>query len=172
MLVVDDERRYVDANDAACTMLGMTRADILRRRIDDLTPPEARAQLAASWRAFLREGVRVETFAFALPSGRRVRADASGVANVGPGRHLAILVPLRERPQGSGAPPLARPLSQREREVLRLLALGRDGPQIAAQLVLSPATVRTHVNNAMRKLGARTRAHAIALALRDGLVDL
>ena len=172
MLVVDDERRYVDANAAACAMLEMPRAEILRRRIDDFAPPEARGKLAESWRAFLRDGASKETFEFTLPSGRRVRADSSGVANVGPGRHLAILVPLRDPGPSARPPDLARPLSQREREVLRLLALGGDGPQIAAQLVLSPATVRTHVNNAMRKLGARTRAHAIALALRDGLVDL
>ncbi len=171
MLVVDDERRYVDANAAACAMLDMSRADILRRRIDDFAPPEAHRQLAASWSAFLRHGSSREMFAFTLPSGRRVRAEAGAVAHVGPGRHLAILVPLRDTAPGTGAQ-LARPLSQRERQVLGLLALGRDGPQIAAQLVLSPATVRTHVNNAMRKLGARTRAHAIALALRDGLVDL
>ena len=171
MLVADDERRYVDANAAACAMLDMSRDDILRRRIDDFVPPEARGQLAESWRTFLRDGASREMFAFTLPSGRRVRAEAGAVAHVGPSRHLSILVPLRDPAPGAG-PPLARPLSRREREVLGLLALGGDGPQIAAQLVLSPATVRTHVNNAMRKLWARTRAHAIALALRDGLVDL
>ena len=44
-------------------------------------------------------------------------------------------------------------------------------PQIAADLVVSPATVRTHIGNAIRKLGARTRAHAVAIALRGGMIE-
>lgn len=57
-------------------------------------------------------------------------------------------------------------LTDREREVLDLLASGLTGEQAAVQLFLSPETVRTHVRNAMRKLNARTRPHAIALAVR------
>jgi DNA-binding NarL/FixJ family response regulator len=54
-------------------------------------------------------------------------------------------------------------LSAREYEVLCLLAEGMSGEAIARQLFLSPETIRTHVRNAMRKLGARTRSHAIAM---------
>jgi DNA-binding NarL/FixJ family response regulator len=57
-------------------------------------------------------------------------------------------------------------LSGREQEVIELLAAGLNGEQIAARLVLSPETVKTHVRNAMQRLGARTRAHAVALAIR------
>jgi DNA-binding NarL/FixJ family response regulator len=59
-------------------------------------------------------------------------------------------------------------LSPREREVLDLLAKGLNGEQVAARLVLSPETVRTHVRNSMDKLGAKTRVHAVAIALRQG----
>jgi DNA-binding CsgD family transcriptional regulator len=59
-------------------------------------------------------------------------------------------------------------LTQRESQVLSLLAEGRSGAQIAAELVLSPETVRTHVRHAMSKLGATTRLHAVALALQRG----
>jgi DNA-binding CsgD family transcriptional regulator len=59
-------------------------------------------------------------------------------------------------------------LSKREREVLRLLADGMSGAQIAERLFLSPETVRTHVRNAMAKLGASTRSQAIAIALQHG----
>jgi DNA-binding NarL/FixJ family response regulator len=55
-------------------------------------------------------------------------------------------------------------LSSRERQILGLLSQGLTGSEVAARLFLSPATVRTHIQNAMRKLGARTRVHAIALA--------
>lgn len=60
-----------------------------------------------------------------------------------------------------------RVLSVREREVLDLLAQGLNGEEVAARLFLSPETVRTHIRNAMRKLQADTRVHAIALALRN-----
>ncbi len=59
------------------------------------------------------------------------------------------------------------PLTRREREILGLLAEGMSGARIAEKLVLSPETVRTHVRNAMAKLGASTRSQAVALALRD-----
>lgn len=63
-----------------------------------------------------------------------------------------------------------RPLSAREREVLGMLAEGLSGAAIAKRLVLSPETVRTHVRNAMDKLGASTRSQAVALALEDGQI--
>jgi DNA-binding NarL/FixJ family response regulator len=59
-------------------------------------------------------------------------------------------------------------LSPREREVLDLLAKGLNGEEVAERLVLSPETVRTHVRNAMEKLDASTRVHAVAIALRRG----
>jgi DNA-binding NarL/FixJ family response regulator len=59
-------------------------------------------------------------------------------------------------------------LSPREREVLDLLAKGLTGEEVAARLSLSPETVRTHVRNAMDKLEAHTRVHAVAIALRQG----
>lgn len=59
-------------------------------------------------------------------------------------------------------------LSPREREVLDHLAKGMTGEEVAVRLGLSPETVRTHVRNAMDKLEAHTRVHAVALALRQG----
>ena len=63
---------------------------------------------------------------------------------------------------------MTRRLSKRETEVLALLAEGLTGNAIAERLVLSPDTVRTHVRNAMDKLEARTRLHAVVLAIRAG----
>ena len=62
-------------------------------------------------------------------------------------------------------------LSPREREVLQLLSKGLSGEDAAQDLHLSPETVRTHVRNAMSKLGASTRVHAVALALQRGEID-
>jgi DNA-binding NarL/FixJ family response regulator len=61
-------------------------------------------------------------------------------------------------------------LSEREREVLRMLAEGGSYAEIGSALHLSPDTIRAHAQRAMAKLGARTRTQAVAVALRDGLV--
>jgi DNA-binding CsgD family transcriptional regulator len=57
-------------------------------------------------------------------------------------------------------------LTPREREVFQLLARGLTTPQIATELFVSPATVRTHVQNGLRRLGANTRIQAVSMALK------
>jgi DNA-binding NarL/FixJ family response regulator len=64
-----------------------------------------------------------------------------------------------------------RMLSKREREIMDLLAQGMTGEQVAEHLFLSPETIKTHIRNAMNKLEATTRVHAIAIALRDGFIS-
>jgi DNA-binding CsgD family transcriptional regulator len=64
------------------------------------------------------------------------------------------------------------PLSARERLVLTELALGRSTEEMAATIYLSRHTIRSHIKRAMRKLGARTRAQAVAIALADGSIEL
>jgi DNA-binding NarL/FixJ family response regulator len=61
-----------------------------------------------------------------------------------------------------------RGLTTREREVLTLLARGYSGEQVARELGVSAETVRAHVRNAVTKLRARTRLHAVVLALQRG----
>jgi DNA-binding NarL/FixJ family response regulator len=62
-------------------------------------------------------------------------------------------------------------LSAREREIMDLLAQGLTGEQVAEKLVLSAETVKTHIRNAMGKLEAHTRVHAVAIALREGYIS-
>ena len=62
-------------------------------------------------------------------------------------------------------------LTPRERQVFQLLARGFTGPEIAEQLVLSPETVRTHVQNGVDRLGASTRVQAVAMALASGEIE-
>jgi DNA-binding NarL/FixJ family response regulator len=62
-------------------------------------------------------------------------------------------------------------LTQREREVLRLLADGRSNEEIGRELHISPETVRTHVRKAMLKLEADTRTQAVAIALRQSIIS-
>ena len=61
-------------------------------------------------------------------------------------------------------------LTQRERDVLRLLADGRSNDEIGKELFISPETVRSHVRKAMSKLDADTRTQAVATALRQSLI--
>jgi DNA-binding NarL/FixJ family response regulator len=93
-----------------------------------------------------------------------VRAVAAGGSFVDPDVRARIAARAQE--------PRTRVLTVREREVLERLADGLSVEQIAADLVLSTETIRTHVRNAMGKLGTRTRAHAIVVALRSGELAL
>jgi len=63
-------------------------------------------------------------------------------------------------------------LSDKERLVIAELARGNTTEEIGTILSVSPHTVRTHVKNAMRKLEARTRAHAVAISLSEGAIEL
>src|SRR5262249_57573560 len=65
--------------------------------------------------------------------------------------------------------PLLATLTDREREVVALVADGMSNTEIARQLTLSPLTVKTHANHAMTKLGARDRAQLVVLAYQTGL---
>ncbi len=61
-------------------------------------------------------------------------------------------------------------LTERERDVLRLIVVGRNNSEIASELYVSEATVKTHINHIFAKLGARDRTHAVVLAHQLGLV--
>ncbi|MDJ1114224.1 response regulator [Microbacterium dauci] len=83
----------------------------------------------------------------------------------------AAPVPVEAEPTASvePAPPLAVELTERETEVLRLLAQAMSNGEIAQQLFIGEATVKTHVSNVLQKLGARDRVAAVVYAHRYGL---
>jgi len=79
---------------------------------------------------------------------------------------------LREIQRPSTRPPTPDPLTDREMEVLRLVAKGLSNPQIAEQLVITEATVRTHVSNILGKLHLANRVQATLYALQEGIASL
>jgi DNA-binding NarL/FixJ family response regulator len=85
---------------------------------------------------------------------------------------LAGLTPPSPSPtQSSLSRAEALGLTERERDVLRLMVRGRNNSEIASELFVSGATVKTHINHIFSKLGARDRAHAVVLAHEFGLVS-
>jgi DNA-binding NarL/FixJ family response regulator len=95
-----------------------------------------------------------------------VRAAASGEALISP-EMLARLLPRLSR-TGNGARP--QELTEREREVLNLLADGLTNAAIADRLVVSVHTVRNHIANLSAKLGAHSKLEALSIAVREGLL--
>jgi DNA-binding NarL/FixJ family response regulator len=102
---------------------------------------------------------------------RAVRVVAAGHALVSPSVTRGLIAQLKRVPKsGLPATGLLDELTDREREVVALVAHGLDNEQIATRLVVSPATAKTHVSRAMVKLGVRDRAQLVVLAYESGLV--
>jgi two-component system, NarL family, response regulator LiaR len=95
---------------------------------------------------------------------RAIRAAHAGRATLAPEATQALV-------QAANQPPApGHDLTERERVVLALLVEGLNNTQIAARLVVSPSTIKSHVSNILSKLGVSSRSEAVALALRSGLV--
>ena len=99
-----------------------------------------------------------------------IRLVANGNALLGPSVTRRLLERFADgHDSGAAAEAVAR-LTEREREILRLLASGLSNAELAQLLVLSEATVKTHVSSVLRKLGVRDRVQAVIVAYDAGLV--
>lgn len=128
-------------------------------------PDDVTAAICAGAHGFLHKS----TSPAALLTG--IRTIARGGASLDPSATRTLIERFLD-----GAPRVRVPhprigdLTRREREVAVLAAQGRNNGEIAAQLFLSPATVRTHIGRGMTKLGARDRAQFVAFVYQSGLV--
>jgi DNA-binding NarL/FixJ family response regulator len=127
---------------------------------------------------YVYEAIRAGASGFLLKSSppeqlvRGVRAVMGGDALLSPQITRRLLDRFIQRPPPSAhPPPELADLSEREIEVLRLIAEGNSNAEIAAALFLSEATVKTHVNHILTKLRLRDRVQAVGLAYRTGLMD-
>lgn len=101
-----------------------------------------------------------------------VRSLAAGDCWLDPSIAAHVITALRDSPLPGGSPStLLGRLTPREREILTRLASGRSNAQIAADLYLSEATVRTHISRILMKTGVGDRTKAVVLAYQSGLVQ-
>jgi PAS domain S-box-containing protein len=180
MALVDRNRRYVEVNEAILDLYGLSRAEVLgtlsgRTVVDDPASTDAEWERLLSTNELYGERVIKH-------NGSQMRVAYAAHATTVSDGWLALIVTLSARvePDGEeliGAPPTeltggsGAKLTDREREVVRMVALGSTTRGIARDLVLSPDTVRSHVRNAMAKTGAHTRAQLVALVLADGHIE-
>ncbi|MBB4687110.1 response regulator [Amycolatopsis jiangsuensis] len=102
---------------------------------------------------------------------RALRVVAAGEALLAPTVTRRLIAEFVSRPEHRRVDPSAvAAVTEREREVLALVAGGLSNDEIAAHLVISTATARTHVSRIMTKIGARDRAQLVVLAYESGLV--
>jgi DNA-binding NarL/FixJ family response regulator len=98
----------------------------------------------------------------------RVVADGGSLLSPSVTRRVIEQFSARSAPTNAAHPEIGR-LTEREREIVAWVATGRSNDEIADELVVSPATVRTHVSRAMVKLHARDRAQLVVFAVQSGL---
>jgi DNA-binding NarL/FixJ family response regulator len=120
--------------------------------------------LRAGAAGFLVKDIHPEDFLHAL------RVAARGDALLAPSITRRLIDQYVTRPLPPDAGAILTRLTNREREAVALVARGLSNDQIAARMVISPVTAKTHVNRAMTKLHARDRAQLVVLAYESGLV--
>jgi DNA-binding NarL/FixJ family response regulator len=100
-----------------------------------------------------------------------VRVVAQGDSLLAPSITRRLIEQFARRPPPSTRPDALAELTPRELEILQLIARGRNNHEIAAELVLGEATIKTHVTRILRKLDLRDRVQAVVVAYESGLVQ-
>jgi DNA-binding CsgD family transcriptional regulator len=181
MALLDGDRRYVRVNDALISFYEYPRSELLGSLADRMVVDDS-GGIGARWEQLVRTNQLYGERVVKHSNGTHLHVTYAAHGTTLGGRWLALVVTLSARfqpggPDLIGTAPIESPrgaesrLTAREREVVRLVALGSTTRQIAADLHLSTDTIRSHVRNSMAKIGAHTRAQLVALALADGLIE-
>ena len=142
--------------------------ELATTRILILTTFETDEYVALALRAGASGFLGKDVSAGALLDG--IRTVAAGEALLSPTATRSLITRFLATPELPPPPVHLASLTAREREVMILAAEGKSNTEIAQQLVVSPLTVRTHIQRAMTKLHARDRAQLVVIAYRTGLV--
>ena len=173
MLIVDSDRRIADANQAFARLVGRRRSTLVGAHTYDFVP-SGPVMSPEEWRQAITGPGATGEADIERADGTIVSVQFAYHPEIVTGRRMVLFVALtvsrwgRHFRRGGTEDDSSLDLSEREREVIRLVALGATSPEIAETLNISHHTVRKHVDNAMRKVGARSRAHLVAKALAEG----
>jgi PAS domain S-box-containing protein len=175
MALLDSRRRHVDVNGALLKLTGYTRSELIGQPLYDfvvdgpLNSPE-------EWEAMMSAGRFTGEAEFRHADGHGVAVQWGANVEVVTGHRLILVVTLsisrwgrRFRRAVANEQEIVA-LSEREFSVVRLVALGDSGPEIAEALGITHDTVRTHVRNAMTKTATRSRAQLVAKVLGEGWI--
>ena len=177
MILLQRDRVLVDVNDSFLAAFGYGRARALGCKLDVFVAEDSRPRMNKDWWELLRTGHLNGGRELIRSDGRHARVQFAAHREIVTGRDLILGVALEldGRPMRCGKAPVdVSPTARtgREREVVALVALGRRRREIAAQLFISEATVKTHLRNAMHKLDVHSQAQLVAVALTRGLIEL
>ena len=158
-------------------MPGLDGIAAAERLVEDDTPTRVLLLTTFDHDDYLFRALRAGTSGFLLKSApaeelvRAIRTIAAGDALIAPAVTRRVIAEFAHRPAGRRtAPPELAELTPREREVLVLLARGLTNAEIADRLVVSDATIKTHVAHLLLKLGLRDRVQAVVYAYEHGVV--
>jgi PAS domain S-box-containing protein len=175
MVLLDERRIQLEVNGAYLKLVGLNRDEVVGRPVHELSP-DGPVLSARDWAATIARGDFTGERELVRPDGTTVTVQWGAHPETVTGHRLVLLVALSTERWGRRFRREPNPedddasLTHREVEIVRLVALGHSSPEIADELGIAYDTVRTHVRNAMEKVGARSRAHLVARALGDGLV--
>jgi DNA-binding CsgD family transcriptional regulator len=175
LLMVNNERRYVEVNRPARYAFRLTRDEMRRLRIEDLTPPGLVSVVEPTWARLMQSGSMAGPWAVEGPDGGHLDVVYCALAEALPNLHVIAFAPAGWTEAELGLldddSEMNTALTPRELDVLQLAAQGLSGPQIAEALVVSATTVKTHFENMYVKFGVGDRAAAVATGMRLGLID-
>jgi PAS domain S-box-containing protein len=169
-VLVDDARRYVIVNERAAELLGVPADVLLGRHMEEFTPPDRLPLVERFWAALEREGQIEGRGPVLREDGSQGLVEYRARWRFAPGRHLFALRPVGA-PLAAADGEVVPRLTPRELQVLQLAAEGHSTRGIAAELVVSHGTVKTHLQHIYPKLNAPDRAAAVAAGMRLGLIS-
>jgi PAS domain S-box-containing protein len=169
--LLDDNARFVEVNGAFLQLVKRKRADILGRPVRDVIAGPRRS--LREWRAMVARGEWTGETDLVCGDGSHVAVEFAANPEEVTGRRLVLVVVLHSHHGRRRLPHPTRedaphgPLTERERQIVHMVAMGLTSAEIGEELHITYNTVRTHVNNAMAKVGARSRAQLVAVSVAE-----
>jgi DNA-binding CsgD family transcriptional regulator len=165
--IVDRNGVFVWANDAHVAVFGDRRGEHYSRTVAPECLPTVEKQFQRKLQGHHATDYEIDAL---LPDGSRVRTEISAV-RLGPNHLCGAVFGTALVHRSPAGPAGSTRLTPRQLEVLQLLAGGASTDRIAAELYLTPHTVRNHVRQILKALSAHSRLEAVVKARREGLVE-